>query len=290
MPEILAAGVVATRPGREVLLVHRPKYDDWSFPKGKLDPGEHPVVAAVRETREETGLRVRLGVPLTTQRYPLADGRTKQVRYWAGRVRGDDDVAGYRAGDEIDEVRWVPTDAAASLLSYDRDRSTLTEALGVRRRTRAHVVLRHGHALDRAKWRGPDPERPLTAAGEQEAADLAGLLEAYGVRHLVSSRSRRCVQTVQPYAHAAGRDLDLRRELSEEHASARGVAKVVGEVVEGRASVLCSHRPVLPWVYDAFGIDLAPEAPGLAPAEMLVLHLHRGDVVAVERHAPGRRT
>src|SRR5690349_1211197 len=92
--DMRSAGVVVFRPGKQVLLVHRPKYDDWSFPKGKLDRGEHPAAAAVREVAEETGLAVRLGVPLGSQRYPISRG-TKSVTYWAGRVVGDDDVSTY---------------------------------------------------------------------------------------------------------------------------------------------------------------------------------------------------
>ena len=93
-PDVVAAGAVVWRKGREVLLVHRPRYDDWSFPKGKLDRGERAAVAAVREVEEVTGLRVRLGRPLEDQVYPTGRGR-KRVHYWVGRVVGDDDVAGY---------------------------------------------------------------------------------------------------------------------------------------------------------------------------------------------------
>ena len=94
--DVRAAGAVVTRKGGDVLLVHRPRYDDWSFPKGKLDPGEHAVTAAVREVAEETGLDVRLGPPLPGQRYRLANGRTKAVSYWTARVVGDDDVSRLR--------------------------------------------------------------------------------------------------------------------------------------------------------------------------------------------------
>ena len=113
------------RPGKRVLLVHRPRYDDWSFPKGKLDPGEHVTGAAVREVAEETGLHVRLGVPLAPQRYPVTGGRTKQVSYWVSRAVGDDDVSRYRANDEIDAVEWVPYDEAMDRLTYDYDRPLL---------------------------------------------------------------------------------------------------------------------------------------------------------------------
>ena len=99
----------SSRKGPEVLLVHRPKYDDWSFPKGKLDPDEHVTTAAVREVAEETGLDVRLGPPLSHAgvRRPQRPTRTKHVHYWAARVVGDDDVSTYRPNDEIDAVEWV---------------------------------------------------------------------------------------------------------------------------------------------------------------------------------------
>ena len=152
--DVLAAGAVVFRPGRQVLLVHRPRYDDWSFPKGKLDPGEHLTSAAVREVEEETGVHVRLGVPLTGQRYPNGGGRMKSVAYWVGRAVGDDDVSGYRLNDEIDDVEWVPYDEALARLTYD---------------------LRPGHAArgegaapqdPRAWWccatAGPAPARPGT--------------------------------------------------------------------------------------------------------------------------------
>ncbi len=161
MPDILAAGVVVFRPGREVLLVHRPKYDDWSFPKGKLDRGEHPVAAAVREVAEETGVHVRLGPPLPSQRYPVAR-RMKTVHYWTGRVVGDDDVSGYRPNDEIDGVAWVPFDEAMVRLTYEHDRTTLAAALKVRRKTRAVVVLRHGQARSR-RWEKGSGVQPPTA-------------------------------------------------------------------------------------------------------------------------------
>lgn len=286
MPDILAAGVVAFRPGREVLLVHRPKYDDWSFPKGKLDPGEHAVAAAVREVAEETGVHVRLGPPLSSQRYPVAR-RMKTVHYWTGRVVGDDDVSTYRPNDEIDAVAWVRLDEAPALLTYDHDRDTLAEALKVRRRSRAVVVLRHGQARSRSAWRGEDAARPLVRPGEVEADRLVPLLAAYDVTRVVTSTSTRCVQTVQPYAETAGLELDLRPRLSEEHATERAVTRIVEDALAADAgSVVCTHRPVLPLVYDAAGLEPPAEGEELKPAEMLVLHVRKGDVVAVERHHP----
>ncbi|MFB9312292.1 NUDIX hydrolase [Nocardioides plantarum] len=280
---VRAAGVVVFRPGRRVLLVHRPKYDDWSFPKGKLDPGEHATTAAVREVAEETGLHVRLCLPLHDQAYRVLAGH-KTVHYWTGRVVGDDDVSRYRANDEIDAVRWVDLDEAADLLTYDHDSATLAEALGRRRRTHALVVLRHGRARSRSAWRRDDTERPLLRAGELQAERLVPVLAAYGVTQLVSSTSLRCRQTLAPFAGMTGWDLVTRRRLSEEGASPAGVRRVVTDtlalVAEGRSTVVCTHRPVLPEVFAALGL----EDPGLDPGEMLVAHLRKGRVAGTERH------
>ncbi|TYL45585.1 NUDIX domain-containing protein [Nocardioides sp. BGMRC 2183] len=283
-PPVRAAGVVTFRPGREVLLVHRPKYDDWSFPKGKLDRGEHPTAAAVREVAEETGLHVRLGPPLADQEYPV-NGRSKVVHYWTGRVVGEDDVSGYRPNAEIDAVRWVPIDQAADLLSYPHDRDTLADALEVRRRTRAIVVLRHGQARSRSRWRGEDAERPLLKLGEAQAHRLVPVLAAYDASRVLSSSSTRCVQTVAPYCATTGYELETRRRLSEEHATAKAAAAIAEEVWEdSRGVVLCSHRPVLPLLHDAFGIKPRQRGVSLAPAELLVLHVRKQRIVAVERH------
>ena len=105
----------------EILLVHRPAYDDWSFPKGKLEPGETEEEAAVREVEEETGLRCELGRELATTRYRDAGGRPKTVRYWSMTP-----VAGQlAAANEIDDATFVPLAEAAGLLTYERDRELL---------------------------------------------------------------------------------------------------------------------------------------------------------------------
>ncbi|SFJ06363.1 NUDIX hydrolase [Nocardioides psychrotolerans] len=281
--DVQSAGVVVFRSGKRVLLVHRPKYDDWSFPKGKLDPGEHAAAAAVREVAEETGLHVRLGPPLRSQRYALtsAAGRMKAVFYWTGRVVGDDDVSGYLVNEEIDDVRWVDAAEAFEQLTYLYDADTLREALKVRRKTHPVVVLRHAAARSRKAWRGEDVERPLLAAGRTHAQRLVPLLAAYGVTRIVTSGSLRCVETVAPYADTTGWALECEEDLSEEGASATRVRSIVDGVLEDpRPVVICTHRPVLPAVFGALGID----DPGLALGEMLVAHLRKGEVVAVERH------
>ncbi|MGI9023859.1 MAG: NUDIX hydrolase [Acidimicrobiales bacterium] len=123
-----AGGVVWRRgpSGVEILRVHRPKYDDWSLPKGKLDPGETSEAAALREVEEETGLRCLLGKELPPVTYTDRHGRAKVVRYWAMEV-----LSGrFRPNDEVDEVRWVTPGGAGALLTYGRDRQ-VTASLAV---------------------------------------------------------------------------------------------------------------------------------------------------------------
>ncbi len=117
-PDVLAAGAVVLRKSGDVLLVHRPKYDDWSFPKGKLDPGESFEEAALREVEEETGIRCRLGKELPSSRYTDNKGRPKLVRYWLMEPLDGE----FAPNDEVDELRWLAAADARVLLSYERDR------------------------------------------------------------------------------------------------------------------------------------------------------------------------
>jgi 8-oxo-(d)GTP phosphatase len=286
-PDVRAAGVVTFRPGREVLLVHRPKYDDWSFPKGKLERWEHSTAAAVREVAEETGVHVRLGPPVSSQRYQVGR-RMKSVDYWTGRAVGDDDVSRYRSNHEIDQVAWVRIDEAEVTLSYDYDRVTLAEALKVRRRTQPIVVLRHARARSRNTWKADDQLRPLLKTGAHDSERLVPLLAAYNITRVISSPSLRCMQTVAPYAEMTGWEVETRRRLAEGQATVKGIQKLVDEIFDDdQGVVVCSHRPVLPQVYDALGLRNGRRGDELAPGEMLVLHVRRSKIIAVERHRIG---
>lgn len=272
-----------TRKGDEVLLVHRPRYDDWSFPKGKLDPDEHPTTAAVREVAEETGLEIRLGPPLACQRYGIGQGRMKRVDYWVARALGDDDVSGYLVNDEIDDVAWVPWSEAVRRLTYDYDRETLSQARPLRRSTRALVVLRHGHALPRRSWHLDDRRRPLLDVGQAEAERLVPILAAFDVADIHSSSSVRCVATVTPYVHATGRPLRSYDELSEEGLDPVAIERLMESLLSSDvSSVVCAHRTVIPILVEG----MARTNPGLEPAEMLVVHHRKGTVVATERISP----
>ena len=115
-----AGGVVCDEDGR-VAIVYRPKYDDWTFPKGKLEPGESEEEAALREVHEETGLDVDLGRELGYVEYTDPKGRPKTVRYWVMNVDGGE----FTPNREVSELRWLPLEEAPALLSYDRDREIL---------------------------------------------------------------------------------------------------------------------------------------------------------------------
>src|SRR6476659_2259575 len=308
-----AAGTVPWRRRRghlEVAMVHRPKYDDWSWAKGKLDPGEEYPVAASRETAEETGLDVHLGMPLPPASYTVLDRTgvpaTKQVRYWAAEVVGGEG----RLVNEIDEVAWLNVLTAHDKLYYARYRDQLravvrADAAG-RLTTWPLAVVRHAKARPRGSWTRPDPERPLDERGEDQAQSIVPLLAAYGVTRLVSSSSVRCADTLRPYAATAGLPLRLRDGLSEEGFAAdpeRSAHHLRRIVERGAPTALCSHGPVLPSLLgrllelvdrsaddgDVAARDLGAAATdGMGKGEVLVCHVvDTGDasrIIGVERY------
>jgi 8-oxo-dGTP pyrophosphatase MutT (NUDIX family)/phosphohistidine phosphatase SixA len=292
---ILAGGAVVTREhptrGIEVVIIHRKRYDDWTLPKGKTEAGEPIPVAAVREVWEETGVRIRLGVPLDTIRYQIgsADGHgfsQKQVEYWGGTVL--DTVR--RAPDaEVDVVTWLPVRAALSRLTYAHDHFLLQQYLE-QPETTPMIILRHAKAMDRKDWSKKDTARPLATRGRSQSRLLVPMLRAYGATRLVSSTALRCVSTLQPYAATCNLSVEKHSQLTEEEGAGnpKGVRKVVQAVRQITLSmreptVICVHRPVLPHILDAF--EMAPTT--LVTGEFMVAHLTAsGEVHAVERHRP----
>jgi 8-oxo-(d)GTP phosphatase len=269
-----AAGAVTWRPAAhdraEVLLVHRPKYDDWSFPKGKLHPGELAPAAAVREVFEESGVRIRLGLPLPAARYRLASGAEKVVRYWAAQPLGplDRDYP-FEPNREVDERGWFGLRQAAHQLTHAMDRALLAKLPLLE--TRPLIVLRHAEAVGRDRWQGPDAERPLTEVGIAQAERLTSVLDAYAIRRLLSSDARRCIDTLRPYAVRHGREVEIDPAFAEETEPAIVWEHSVPLRDSAEPTVLCTHRPTLPTVFDALGI--ASDGVDLQPAELVVAHL-----------------
>lgn len=307
----------------QVLLVHRPRYDDWSFPKGKLESGESLCACAVREVAEETGVQVRLEQPLETIRYRLGDGTRKEVRYWAAREldRGSPALAARgripRASrSEIDGVRWMGVKEARKRLDHAIDRDLLGSLVDLweddKLDTWTLVLVRHARAVKRSVWNRPkkrtaeqdEATRPLTGDhGRARARALAPILAAYGVGRAISSPWRRCCDTMAPYCRAAGLNLELEPAITEHaHAAApKATRKVVERALRMREGpvALCTHRPVLPAVMDVVA-EYAPgkllrsvpnRDPWLKTGEIMVIHMARrphGKIraVAIEKQRP----
>ncbi len=288
---MLAAGAILWRQqpdapsGRvELGLVHRPRYDDWSLPKGKLDAGESLLVCAVREVFEETAHRVTLGRPLPPQHYTVA-GRPKTVRYWLAEA---DPHAAERLPDhEVDEVVFLPAGEAVRRLTYERDAELVRTALRGPLHTTPLVLLRHAKAVSRAAWSGPDVERPLSPEGISDLDPLGEALATLRPRRVLSSDSVRCAETVRAFARKQGLVVELEPHLSEESLRVpddrHPAEAIIRSLLRDGPAVLCSHRPVLPLLFDAAGAD--PDG-GLEPGGFAVLHHEHGHVVAIERHRP----
>jgi 8-oxo-dGTP diphosphatase len=207
-----AGGVVVRGEGdrREVVLVHRPKYDDWSLPKGKLLDGEPEEEAALREVEEETGLRCRLGPFVGAITYADRFGRPKVVRYWL--MTPEDGT--FEPGEEVDEIRWVKADEAEGALTYAHDRKLLHAAVGLGVHAPLYVV-RHAKAGTRERWTGPDELRPITPRGRRQARRLVERFHGVEVARIVSSPAVRCVQSVEPLAAARALEIETAPELAE---------------------------------------------------------------------------
>lgn len=302
---VRAAGALVWRERNgaiEVALVHRPRYDDWSWPKGKLDRGEDFVEAAVREVFEETGFFVALGISLPGVEHDLSDGSRKVVKYWAARVIGGDG----ELVNEIDAVEWLTIPQAYERLSYARDHDPLMALEAAHERgeldTWPLLIVRHAHAVSRAAYRGSkDWHRPLSERGVVRAKAMVPTLGAWGVARLVSSSSTRCVQTLTPFAQTVEIKMQTTQTLSEEcfEKHPRKALKTLhAEIKRGMPVALCTHRPLIPALADelaTFTIKGSParrilsgiKTHGMDKGEILVCHIKsKGDsrhIISVER-------
>ncbi|MFL6240651.1 MAG: NUDIX hydrolase [Actinomycetes bacterium] len=246
---IEAAGGVLWRPAEhrtrvEVAVIHRPKYDDWSMPKGKLLADEHPLLGAMREVAEETGYAVTLGRPLQEVRY-VKDGQPKRVRYWAMRAAAGE----FAPNAEVDVLRWLPPNDAQRMLSPARDRAVLDDFLRDMSATWPVIVARHGSAGERSAWDGDDHDRPLDELGHRQAATFVAILAAYGVRRVLSSDVLRCLDTVEPYAAAYGHTVETEPLVSESgyqsHPDA-ALERFLDVACAGIPTAVCSQGKAIP--------------------------------------------
>jgi 8-oxo-dGTP diphosphatase len=237
---VRAAGGVVIREGPsgpEVALVHRPAYDDWSFPKGKLEGDEDERAAAVREVAEETGLSCALDEDLGVVTYVDGRGRPKVVRYWRMTAPADAHLA---PAHEIDRAEWVSLGDAARRLTYRHDRELLARVTGeaVTSAPVAVYLVRHAKAGNRDAWREPDELRPVSRAGRRQAEGLVSVFEGLPVRRLFASPFLRCIQTLEPLAEARGLEIDLAHELSEGARPPAAEALILAAAADG--SAVCS--------------------------------------------------
>lgn len=315
-PPVLAAGALVWRLKNDklqVLVVHRPRYDDWSFPKGKAEPGESMVLTAIREVAEETGRQIVLGRYLGKARRRLVSGRKKRTLYWAAQVLPEHGPGeGLRAAvkpaskREIDKVRWWKVEKATRKLTHTDDKRLLARLVdwyeSGQLQVRSLVLVRHAKAVSRATWGyGINSEitRPLVMGrGQAQARDVAALLSAYGVGELVSSPWKRCVDTLAPYAHGCG--LDLRSDEAFTEVSALTAPELMqasfrdllergselalaGQPEPSYPLALCVHRPCLPLLFETLREYMGPELatklpdsdPWLRPGQAVVVHLRR---------------
>lgn len=228
----------------DLALIHRPRYNDWSFPKGKSRAGEPLLLTALREVTEETGYTVVLGVRLGTTRYLVAAGE-KVVHYWAAQPSGKQ----FHPSEEVDELRWVPLPEVAELLTHPRDRVLLGGLEVATASTGTVLLVRHPDAGERERWHGDQDLRPLTPTGLHQAQTLRRLLPAFGPRRVYSAPPLRCRQAVEGLATDLGVPVTLEPLLSEQgyqRDPTAGLNRLIKIAAGPGPAVVCSQGGVIP--------------------------------------------
>lgn len=287
---ILAAGAVLWRAidgsaDVEVAIIHRPRYDDWSLPKGKLDRGETETATAVREVCEETGQRVHLGRALGTVSYEIPEG-VKRVRYWAARGLGGD----FTPTAEVDDMVWLSASDAMGKVSYPHDRKVLRRFTKLPADTETVLIVRHGTAGSKKRYKGDDRNRPLDKKGRQQAQLLVNELLPFGPASLYAADRLRCTQTIKPLAGKLGTQITAEPTLTEEaYWQDRDTARQrVLEIASADGTpVICTQGKVIPdliqWWCDRDGIR--PAKSRNSKGSTWVLSLADGKLVSADHIA-----
>jgi 8-oxo-dGTP diphosphatase len=287
---VYAAGAVLWRPGDpdskakavEVAVIHRPRYDDWSLPKGKVDPGETAPVGAVREVLEETGHRSHLGRRLAMVSYPIEQG-VKKVHYWAARSKGGE----FTPGSEVDDLVWLPVADAMKKLDYPHDRKVLRRFAKHPADTHTVLVVRHGTAGSKSRFHGDDTKRPLDKRGRAQAEALVPQLLAFGATDVYAADRVRCHQTVEPLAAELGVAIHNEPALTEEaytKSPKRGRHRALRIAAHKGTPVICSQGKVIPdliaWWCERDGVH--PDKARNHKGSTWVLSLSAGRVIAAD--------
>ena len=286
---VYAAGAVLWRPGSgksvksiEIAVIHRPRYDDWSLPKGKVDPGETAPVAAVREVLEETGHHCYLGRRLAIITYPIDQG-VKKVHYWAATSTGGKFVP----VNEVDELLWLPVCDAMKKLGYPQDRKVLRRFVKQPPDTKTILVVRHGTAGNKSRFRGDDTKRPLDKKGRAQAEALVRQLLAFGATDVYSADRVRCQQTVEPLAAELGVAIHNEPTLTEEayvKSPKRGRQRALQISAQAGTPVICTQGKVIPdliaWWCERDGVR--PDKSRNLKGSTWVLSLSAGRLIAAD--------
>jgi 8-oxo-dGTP pyrophosphatase MutT (NUDIX family)/phosphohistidine phosphatase SixA len=285
---VYAAGAVLWRQGRadsaspelEIAVIHRPRYDDWSLPKGKVDPGETAPVAAAREVFEETGHHGVLGRRLDLVSYPIEQG-VKKVFYWAAHSTGGE----FTPGSEVDQLVWLPVADAMEKLSYAYDRKMLRHFAKYPADTHTVLVVRHGTAGRKSRFSGDDTKRPLDKRGRAQAEALVVQLMAFGASDVYAADRLRCHQTVQPLAEELGVTIQNEPTLTEEayaKNAKRARRRMLRIAAQEGTPVICTQGKVIPdliaWWCERDGVR--PDKSRNHKGSTWVLSLAAGRLVA----------
>jgi 8-oxo-dGTP pyrophosphatase MutT (NUDIX family)/phosphohistidine phosphatase SixA len=264
----------------ELAVVHRPRYDDWSLPKGKLEPGETALAAAVREVREEIGADIVVSRRVGTVRYTIGD-MLKQVTYWSMRYRG----GVFAANDEVSTVEWLSLGHAVRRLTYDVDRAVVTDFASMPEPDAVVVLVRHAKAGKRSAWEGPDDLRPLDPNGIRQAARLRKSLSCFLPERIYSAVPLRCVQTVEPLAESLGLVIEVQDAFSDRiyvRSPETTQNALLAVAKPGTTSVVCSQGVAIPELVEQMGPGM--QVSDTKKAACWVLSFLDGEVIAADHY------
>ncbi len=290
-PAIVAAGGVVWRRDIEgeieVLLVHRPRYDDWSLPKGKVEEGEALISCAYREILEETGLSIKLGPYVGSVEYYVPDG-LKNVAYWSASLV--EDHSSFHANEEVDQIIWLDLQSAAFRATRDSDREILVRFSATPYDSSALIMLRHGKALERTEWQGEDEDRPLQLVGQLQSKRMLSLYQVYGVEEIHTSDAVRCLDTVALMAKSLQITPVITNAVSEytyKKNKEKAIEYAKDLIKKKKQIILCSHNPVLPRMMEKLTKKIDFDYPDnkLLPGEAWVLFHNKKEVLQIDRMA-----
>ncbi len=285
---IMAAGAVLWRRNSEgeveIALIHRPSYDDWSLPKGKVEGSEALIACAYREVVEETGYKARFGPYLGDTFYKVNE-IPKVVRYWSAQAFAGDDDGFDRS--EVDEIAWLPAKKAIERLTIKDDRKILKKFLKMGRDTKPFVLLRHAKAIDRSDWLGDDGDRPLTEKGQRQVKDLIASLHVFDLKEVHTSDAIRCLDTAAPIATAYGLRPVINSDLSEYTFSRNkdSAARYIKNLFERDEAILvCGHNPILSKIVKKMArkLDMYKEDFSLGKGDAFIIHRSKGKIYSID--------